>query len=243
MEVGYGSPRELGAPRTIDRTSSAVQRRSTFSRSAPNGPRPISVPCPDEEGQLCNQSLTESRAEGLDETHDCCRRCPHVVVAAHRRGHLRALEWSMVTPSRSAVARCDCLGSTLAQPCFLEGQPWKCGESAQQQLRELVGSSMVECSGDETDQYGAWWLSAGRMASSSTKGWWSKAGRPLTGPIATRMFRTRREQRWREREFGPRSLTFPSSGETLKAPTVTNSPCDPQHLAVRGANKHLQADV
>ena len=42
----------------------------------------------------------------------------------------------------------------LAQPCHRDGRPWSCGEAAREQLRQLVGSNAVECSGDEVDRHG-----------------------------------------------------------------------------------------
>jgi len=42
----------------------------------------------------------------------------------------------------------------LEQVCVRGGESWACGQEARQQLSELVASGRVECSGNETDQYG-----------------------------------------------------------------------------------------
>jgi endonuclease YncB( thermonuclease family) len=40
------------------------------------------------------------------------------------------------------------------QTCDRRGEAWACGEESTNQLRALVGSKQVACTGDETDQYG-----------------------------------------------------------------------------------------
>jgi endonuclease YncB( thermonuclease family) len=40
------------------------------------------------------------------------------------------------------------------QTCDRRGEVWACGEESASQLRALIGSKQVACTGDETDQYG-----------------------------------------------------------------------------------------
>lgn len=40
------------------------------------------------------------------------------------------------------------------QTCDRRGETWACGEESASQLRALIGSKQVACTGDETDQYG-----------------------------------------------------------------------------------------
>jgi endonuclease YncB( thermonuclease family) len=40
------------------------------------------------------------------------------------------------------------------QTCDRRGETWACGEESANQLRALIGSKQVACTGDETDQYG-----------------------------------------------------------------------------------------
>jgi endonuclease YncB( thermonuclease family) len=42
----------------------------------------------------------------------------------------------------------------LSQTCTRDGERWSCGKASADRIRALIGSSVVNCTGDELDQYG-----------------------------------------------------------------------------------------
>lgn len=63
----------------------------------------------------------------------------------------------------------------LAQICHRDGNPWRCGEEAQRQLRFFVRGGDVECEGSEYDQHGRL-LGVCRIAGRDVNGWMVKEG-------------------------------------------------------------------
>ena len=70
-------------------------------------------------------------------------------------GHPSVVDGDTLQFERSGVRLFGIDAPELSQTCTRAGERWSCGTASADRIRALVGNSVVNCTGDEVDQYGS----------------------------------------------------------------------------------------